>query len=201
MSAAVAVRRPVLADLLPGALVRDVALVLAAVLVVAATAQIRIELPFTPVPLTGQTFGVLLVGAALGPARGAIALLAYLLVSLGLPFYAGGESGVTVWQGATAGYLAGFPLAAAIIGRMARAGHDRSVVGTVGAFVLASLAVLVPGTLWLHLGLGMPAAQAIEVGLVPFLLGDLAKAVLAAGLLPGAWALVGRADRAPSARA
>ncbi len=200
MSAAVTVRRPVLADAIPGALLRDVALVAAAVLVVAATAQIRIELPFTPVPLTGQTFGVLLVGAALGPARGAIALVAYLLVSLGLPFYAGGESGAQVWYGASAGYLAAFPIAAALIGRMARAGHDRSVVGTLAAFLLASLVVLAGGALWLHLGLGMPAVQAVQQGVVPFLVGDLLKALLAAGLLPGAWRLLGRAGDHPPAR-
>lgn len=195
----VAAPRPVLADALPGALARDVAVVVAGALLVAGAAQIVIPLPFTPVPITGQTFGVLLVGAALGPARGLSSLLLYLVLGLGLPFYAEAEAGVSVLVGATGGYLLAFPIAAALVGAIARAGHDRTAVGTIGAFVLADLVILIPGTAWLGVVQGLDLATAMEMGFTPFVVGDLLKALLAALLLPGAWSVLRRVDREPGA--
>jgi biotin transport system substrate-specific component len=183
----------VLAELLPGALARDVALVVGAALLTAACALIVVPLPFSPVPVTGQTFAVLLTAAALGPARGAAGQLLYVALGLvGFPFYADGASGPGVLFGATGGYLVGFVLAGWVVGAAARRGLDRTPRGALPAFLLGSLVIYAVGVPWLAVVAGLGPGEALALGLLPFVPGALAKALLAAGLLPLAWRLVGR---------
>jgi len=169
---------------------RNVILILGGSLLIAALAQISIYLPFSPVPITGQTLGVLLVGMALGARRGAASLAAYLAEgALGLPVFAGGNAGVAYMLGPTAGYLAGFVLAAWLVGALAERGYDRSLPRTLVAFALGSAVIYAFGLLWLARFVPWPGTLA--AGMTPFLIGDAAKAVAAALLLPGAWKLIG----------
>lgn len=185
--------RPVLADLLPRSVARDAALVGGAALLTAASAQVEIPLGFSPVPLSGQTFAVLLTAAALGPLRGVLGQGLYLLLGLvGLPFFSGGASGWEYLVGATGGYLVGFAVAAALVGVCARRGMDRRPLGTALAFVVGSLVIYAVGVPWLMAVAGVGFGEALALGVWPFLVGDALKALLAAGLLPGAWRLVGR---------
>ncbi|HLU53599.1 MAG TPA: biotin transporter BioY [Acidimicrobiia bacterium] len=151
--------------------------------------------PMWPVPVTGQTLVVLLGGAALGWRAGAAAQLLYLLVgALGLPVFSDASGGIERLFGAgatTAGYLLAFPLAAALVGRLAEARHDRRFWTMVGAFLAGSAVIYTGGVLGLRLVLGMDVVEAVRVGVVPFLVGDAIKAALAGVLLPGAWRLVG----------
>ncbi len=169
---------------------RDLSLIIAGSLLVAALAQLTIPLPFTPVPLTGQTFAVLLVGAALGSKRGAASMMLYIIEgTLGLPFFAGGASGWHVLVGATAGYLVGFVGAAYIIGLLAERGLERSVRTSFVPFVIGTLVIYLFGVTWLSIVLGN-FSRAIVAGLLPFLIGDAIKLVAAALVLPAAWKLV-----------
>jgi biotin transport system substrate-specific component len=182
--------RPVLADLLPRAVVRDGLLVIGAALLTAASAQLVVPLPFSPVPLTGQTFAVLLTAAALGPLRGLAGQLLYIALGLlGLPFFLGGESGWTYASGATGGYLVGFLAAALVVGACTRRGLDRTPLGTLAAFALGTLTIYVFGVPWLVAVTDLGLDAAILRGAVVFLPGDALKAALAAALLPAAWRL------------
>ena len=192
MTALAPARPRVLADLLPGALLRDVVLVVAAAVLTGLCAQVAIPLPFTPVPITLQTFAVLLSGAALGPWRGGAAMLLYLVAgSLGVAWFANGESG---FGGPTFGYIVGFVVAASVVGALASRGADRTVSGTVAIMVLGNLIIFAFGVPWLVASTGMPLFVALEAGLWPFVIGDALKIALAAGLLPLTWRLVGRHD-------
>jgi len=158
---------------------------------VALLAQISIPLGFTPVPITGQTLGVLLVGSLLGTRLGTLALLLYVAQgAIGLPFFADGNSGVQVLYGSTAGYIFGFVLAAALTGRLAERGWDRKVSTTVLSMVLGTVLIYVPGVLWLA-GFVGGLGEAVVLGVLPFLLGAVIKIAVAAGVLPGAWKLLG----------
>jgi biotin transport system substrate-specific component len=169
--------------------VRDLLLVTAGALFVAALSQVKIPLPFTPVPLTGQTFAVLLVGAALGAKRGLGSIGLYLLLgACGLPFFAGGASGLSYLSGPTLGYLVGFVAAAALTGFLADRGLDRKVSTALLAFLAGQAVIYLFGLAWLTVLLGFQ--QAVLVGLVPFLLGDALKIGAAALALPAAWKLV-----------
>jgi biotin transport system substrate-specific component len=166
---------------------RDLSLILLGSLFVALFA--RIEIPMLPVPITGQTFAVLLVGALLGSKRGAAAMIAYIVEgAAGLPFFAGGASGVGILTGATAGYLVGFIAAAYIIGLLAERGLERSVRTSILPFLIGTVIIYVFGVTWLSVVLGS-LNQGIEFGLLPFLIGDAIKLIAAALLLPGAWKL------------
>ena len=192
MTALAPARPRVLADLLPGALLRDVLLLVAAAALTGLCAQVAIPLPFTPVPITLQTFAVLLSGAALGPWRGGAAMLLYLVAgSLGVAWFANGESG---FGGPTFGYIVGFVVAASVVGALASRGADRTVSGTVAIMVLGNLIIYAFGVPWLMASAGMPLFVALEAGLWPFVIGDALKIALAAGLLPLTWRLVGRHD-------
>lgn len=186
-----AVARPaVLGDLVPGRLVRDVALVLGAAVFVGIAAQISVPVPGTPVPVSGQTFAVLLSGAALGLNRSAVAMALYTLAGvLGVPWFTEGGSG---WHFASFGYIIGFVLAGAVVGALAARGGDRSPLRTVLTMTLGTVLIYAVGVPWLmamtHAGFG----AALSMGVRPFLLGDALKVLLAAGLLPGAWKLLGR---------
>jgi biotin transport system substrate-specific component len=161
-------------------------------LLTAAAAQVVVPLPFTPVPLTGQTFAVLLTGALLGPRLGALAMLAYLAEgAAGLPFFRGGAGGVTHFAGATAGYLLAFPAAAYVTGHLAERGWDRRFVTAAAAMALGSLVILACGWAWLAL-MFKGGAEAFRLGVAPFLPGDVLKVALAAAALPSGWALLRR---------
>jgi biotin transport system substrate-specific component len=169
--------------------VRDILLVVGGSLFVAGMAQVRIPLPFTPVPITGQTFAVLLVGAVLGARRGAASLVLYLIQGLiGLPFFAGGASGLAYLLGPTGGYLVGFLVAAWMVGLMAARGMDRRIPSALLAFLTGEIIIYLFGVAWLSIYLGIP--HAIAAGLVPFLIGDAIKLAGAGLVLPAAWALV-----------
>lgn len=189
----------VLADAIPGSLARDVLLVLGGAGLVGLAAQVSIPLPFTPVPVTGQTFAVLLVGASLGSIRGLLSMLLYLLAGLvGVPWFAGGSSGIA--EGVLVpsfGYIVGFVLAGAVVGRLAERGWTRTVWGTAGAMLIGSLIIYGVGVPWLKVSLDATWADAFAWGLTPFLAGDALKVALAAGLFPAAWALLRKAALAP----
>ncbi len=175
------------------ALSRDALLVLAFSLVTALSAQIVIPLPFSPVPLTGQTFGVLLSGALLGPRLGAIAMLLYLAEGVcGLPFFAGGTAGPARLLGPTGGYLLAYPLAAWITGALVVRGWDRRPLLMLAAMLLGSLVIFALGAVQLSHFVG--ARNAVPMGVLPFLPGDVLKALLAAGLVPLSWRWIGRKD-------
>ncbi|MGB8980871.1 MAG: biotin transporter BioY [Anaerolineales bacterium] len=168
----------------------DITLIVLGALFVAALAQVEIPLPFTPVPITGQTFGVLLVGAALGSKRGAASLASYLAMGMvGLPFFAGGAHGFDIVLGATGGYLIGFILAAYAIGLLAERGLERSVRTSLVPFLVGTVIIYVCGVAWLTVILGS-FGKALAAGLVPFLIGDVLKLLAAAITLPAAWKLV-----------
>lgn len=186
-----AVARPrVLADLVPGGALRDVALVAGAATFTGLAAQAAVPLPFTPVPLSLQTFAVLLSAAALGPYRAGAAMLLYLAAGMGgLPWFAEQRSGIGF---PSFGYIVGFALAAVLVGALARRGADRSILGTAGTMVLGNLAIYAIGVPYLALSIGVDLWTAIALGATPFLLGDGLKILLAMGLLPAAWRLAGR---------
>lgn len=174
-----------------GSRARHIALITAGALFVALWAQVYI--PTQPVPFTGQTFGVLLVGGALGFRRGALALLLYLAIgAVGLPVFAQGKHGIEIVQGATGGYLVGFVIAAAVVGRLAELGWDRHIGGAIGAMLIGSVIIYVLGVPWLKLSTGMSWADAVAGGLTPFIFWDTAKLVVAGALFPTGWWLVGR---------
>lgn len=172
----------------------DSALVIAGAALVAALAQVRIPLPFTPVPITGQTFGVLLIGAALGSRRGAASLALYLAIgALGLPVFAGGSGGLTHFLGPTAGYLAGFLIAGWVVGWLAERGWGKGLRSSLPLFLLGQAIIYLFGVAWLAMSIG-PSAAVVQ-GLLPFLPLDALKVGLAAAALPSAWRLVGDLER------
>ena len=182
-------RRLVLADLVAGGLVRDVVLVVATAALTGAAAQVAIPLPFTPVPLSLQTFTVLLSAAALGPMRAASAMLIYLLAGMaGVPWFSGQTSG---WGFPSFGYVIGFVVAATLVGLLARRGSDRSAPGVIGTMVAGNLVIYAIGVPYLAVAIGVGLPEAIALGVLPFLIGDALKILLAAGLLPAAWRLTG----------
>ena len=193
MSDAAALRRRpplVLADLLPGALARDAFLVAGAAGFIGLLAQVSIHLSFTPVPITGQTLGVLLAGTALGWRRAGAALLLYAVAGVaGVPWFADHTSG---YASASFGYIIGFLAAAVLCGYLAERGADRSVLRSVPAMLAAEVVIYAFGLTWLAIDLHLSAPATIADGLTPFLAGDAIKAALAAGLLPAAWWLAGR---------
>jgi biotin transport system substrate-specific component len=170
-------------------LARDLMLIAAGSLFVALLAQVKVALPFTPVPLTGQTLGVLLIGALLGAKRGAAALALYVAEgALGLPFFAGGGAGPAHLLGATGGYLLGFIAAAYVVGLLCERGLERSWRTALVPFIAGSLVIYACGAAWLAAFVG--AQKALALGVMPFIVGDMLKAGIAAFLLPGAWKLV-----------
>ncbi len=183
------------ASAIPRRTANTIALMVVFALVTAIAAQIRIYIPGTPIAITGQTFGVLLAGTALGSRLGAGSMLVYVaLGAVGLPVFAGGGSGLGYATGASFGYLAGFVVAAWLIGRFAEQGRDRTVRTAIPAFVVGSAAVYTLGVTWLWATVeSIPTlGSALRAGLYPFIAGDVVKAVLAGLLLPAAWYVVDR---------
>ncbi|GAA2693963.1 biotin transporter BioY [Actinoplanes palleronii] len=180
----------VLADVWGRSAVRDVILTVGAAGGVGLAAQIAIPVPGSPVPITGQTFAVLLAGAVLGPGRGAAGMFLYAVAGiLGVPWFAGGSAG---WPAATGGYLVGFVIAAALVGQLAALGADRRPGYTIGLMVIGNLLIYLVGVPWLALATTMDLPTAFLKGLVPYLMGDILKIGLAGALLPGAWMLLNR---------
>ncbi len=187
--------------------VRHAILVVVGVIVVVATANVAVPVPGTPVPVTAQTFGVLVVGGALGFRRGIMAAALYLLIgAVGLPVYAQHAAGVDTFASIgtggivlapTGGYLLGFVLAAGLVGRLAELGWDRTIAGSLAAFSLGTLVIYLVGLPWLAISLGVSAREAVDLGLAPFLVGDAVKLLVVAGIFPTAWWVIGKrsADR------
>lgn len=208
MSTALPLVPRTIADVLPSPstraerLARDGALVLGFAVFTALLAQVRITLGFTPVPITGQTLGVLLGGAVLGCRRGALSMLAYWALGIVMPvaWYADDATGASVregWNaatGTTAGYLFGFVAAAAVVGLLAERRQDRELATSLPAMLAGTAVIYVCGVVWLAHDLAIPVAagetNAIELGLTPFVVGDLIKVLIAGALTPAAWAFV-----------
>ena len=188
-------------DTRTAALTMDALLVLTGSLFVAGMAQVYLRLPFTPVPITGQTLAVLLVGGALGARRAGASLALYLgWIAIGLPFAAEGKSGAEMLAVTTAsgGYLWGFVIAAVLVGWLAERGWDRDVGRAWAAMLLGSIVIYLFGVPWLAAALDIPIAaegdafnDALEFGMYPFVIGDILKLLIAGIALPAAWKLVG----------
>lgn len=188
MSSITSVGPRTLADVLPGGLVRNIALVVGGAGFVGVTAQVAIPLPFTPVPLTLQTFSVLLTIAVLGSTRGLASMGLYIAAGMvGVPWFSDGQSGFAF---ASFGYVVGFLLAAILVGKLAERGADRSPLRTIAMMVLGNLAIYAVGVPWLMFQAGLSLPSALALGVVPFLIGDLLKIAVAAGVLPATWKLL-----------
>jgi biotin transport system substrate-specific component len=176
-------------------LLADAVLIVAGAGLMAASAQFAFKLPFTPVPITGQTFSVLLVGAALGTVRGGASAVLYVLAGLVLPVYASGGEGWDVITSASGGYLVSYPFVSALTGRLAEQHWDRRFSSAVGAMLTGNVVIYLFGLPWLAVVLNTNLEKTLELGLYPFVPGDTFKLYLAALALPGAWKLVGAAKR------
>ena len=191
-----ALHMPTLADAMLDSLMKSsaekgaltkVALVVFGTLLLAISAQFKI--PLYPVPITGQTLVVLLIGMTFGARLGGITMAAYLFEgALGLPVFAGGASGIATLMGPTGGYLFGFLLASVAMGYLAERGMGRTAVSTVAAMIIGNCVIYVCGALWLANFIGF--GQAIAAGVLPFLYGDTLKLIIAAVLMPLAWRAV-----------
>ena len=186
-------------QVLPGkGLLRGAGLCLGFSLFTALLAQVSLPLPWTPVPITGQTLAVLLTGAVLGPRLGFAAMLLYLAEgAAGLPVYAGGAGGIAALVGPTGGYLISFPLAAALVGALARMGWDRNPLSVALAMVAGNGLIYALGMAWLGVWLAVAGKfgglfALLNMGMLPFLPGDAVKIALAMLLLPVSWRLVGK---------
>jgi biotin transport system substrate-specific component len=176
----------------------DAIVVILGSLFVALLAQLSIKLPYTPVPVTGQTLGVLVVGGALGSVRGAASMAFYLVwILIGLPFGAGGEGGADLLSLAsvTGGYLWGFVIAGYVVGKLAEKGWDRGLGSAIGAFVIGEIIIFGLGVPWLAQALDLTGRAALDAGFYPFVLGDILKVLLAAAALPAAWRFLNRGER------
>jgi biotin transport system substrate-specific component len=182
--------RIVLADLVPGALVRDAVLIGAGAGLTGLAAQVSVHTWLSPVPFTLQTLAVLVTGAALGSVRGVLSMALYMVAGgAGLPWFASHAHG---WGGPTFGYIVGFVVAAGVVGELARRGNDRHVLSSLGLLAVGSAIVYVIGATWLAHDLHYSAQTAVSKGVTPFLLTDALKLAVAALVLPGAWTLVRR---------
>ena len=169
----------------------DLALTLVGSALIALSARVAIPLPFSPVPVTGQTFAVLLVGAALGRWRGAAAVIAYLAEgAAGLPVFAGASGGPAALIGPTGGYLFGFVPGAWLCGLLAERGWDRRVWSTIASMLLGNVAIFAVALPWLARYVG--GSNVWSLGFWPFVPGDVVKIGLAAAALPLAWKWLGR---------
>ena len=166
-------------------LTRDLLYIVGVSLLTGLMAQIRITLPFTPIPLTGQTFAVLLSGAVLGSRRGFLSQALYLaLGAAGLPVFAGGAGSALHLLGPTGGYLWSFPVAAGLLGWLVERGASRSSPKLAGALIVSDLLILASGAAWLHILFRVPNSQSWVLGFYPFLGADILKIVLVGLSLP-----------------
>ncbi len=188
--AAVSPRRTVLADLVPGSIARDAALVLGGAALTGLAAQVSVHTSLTPVPFTLQTLAVLVVGASLGSVRGVLSMLVYLIAgTAGVPWFASQTHG---WGGPSFGYILGFVLVAAVVGELASRGNDRTVTSTLGTMLIGTAIIYAVGATWLAHDLHLSAGKAIALGVTPFLIGDALKLAVAAVVFPAVWKLARR---------
>jgi len=164
----------------------DITLVVAFVVITAGFARVSIPLPFTPVPITGQTFSVLLTGAVLGSRRGSISMILYVVAGAWLPVYSGGTSGV-FWSLASGGYLLGFIPAAFIVGYLSEQGWDRGFK-IIFAMIIGNAFIYIPGLM--QLSLFVPDGKTLSMGLYPFITGDIIKLLLVSLILPSSWGIL-----------
>jgi len=177
----------------PASRLADAAILLAFNALLVLTSYIAINVPFSPVPITGQTFGVLLVAMALGRVRGTAVVLAYLAEgAMGLPVFAGGTAGFIKFMGPTGGYLIGFAVTAYVVGYLADCGWDRRYVTSLAAMLVGTILIFVCGLIWL--ATLVPTDMILTMGLYPFIPGALIKLALASVILPSVWKLT-RRDR------
>lgn len=175
-------------------LARNAVLVTAGVLAIAAAAQVRIPIPFSLVPITGQTFAVMLIAALYGSTRGTATIVTYIVAGAsGLPFFAGGAAGMAYLAGPTTGYLAGWIGAAWLIGTLSERGWARGPWTTALSMWFGSLVIFACGVLWLSRFVGL--REAIATGFFPFIPGDLVKIGLAMAILQAGWRLNARHQR------
>ena len=195
MTLTLAVGRPTLADrIFTRKLVTDVVLVASGAALVSILAQLTI--PMYPVPMTGQTLAVLLVGSTLGAVRGIISLSLYAVLGIvGLPVFSDASSGLGVVAGPTGGYIIGFIVSAGLVGWLAQRQWDHRILGALAAFLAGTVATFAVGMPWLAVVLNLSLAQTLEFGLYPFIVGGLVKAALGAGIVRVAWLAVGEADK------
>ena len=171
--------------------VRDSILIATGALFIYLTSLIVV--PHDPIPWTGQTFGVLMVGGALGLRRGLLAVALYVLLGyVGLPFFAEGKSGASVILGPSGGYLIGFIVAGGVVGRLAELGWDRRFGGAIAMMLIGSAIIYAIGLPWLAAARNLTPSQTIDAGLTPFILWDAVKLTVAAGIFPATWWLIGR---------
>ena len=158
-----------------GSLTRNLFLSLGFAIITALSAQIRVVIPISPVPITGQTFVVLLAGLVLGSTFGAVSMLMYLFIGMsGLPFFSAGVAGLAILKSPTIGYIIGFFLAANVIGRFA----NKPILG----IALGSVLIYICGVIGLILILNVSVSNAITIGVVPFIIGDVIKSIMAIGV-------------------
>ena len=174
-------------------ILREAALVLGGSILIGVAAQLQILLPFSPVPITAQTFAVLLIAALFGSKRGLATVVIYLLYgAIGLPVFAGGAFGIMRLVGPTAGYLAGFLAAAYVVGSLSEKGWDRKPWAAAASMIIGNVIIYAIGIIWLSRFVGWEAV--LRAGVLPFLPGDALKIVLATTLLPTGWALLGQSS-------
>ena len=190
----VGTRRTVMIDAVwpKAGVVREFALILGGSLLIALAARLQIVLPFSPVPVTGQTFAVLLIGALYGSTRAPATVVTYIILGvLGLPVFAGGAAGIARLAGPTAGYLVGFVAAAFVVGLLGERGWHRRPSTTAVSMIIGNAIIYIFGAGWLSRFVGWDAV--LSAGVVPFLAGDVLKIALATVLLPTGWRFIGRA--------
>jgi len=170
---------------------RESALIIAGCLLIALAAHLQVLLPFSPVPVTGQTFAVLFLGALYGSRRGPATVVTYLMLgAMGLPVFAGGMAGLARFVGPTAGYLLGFVVAAFVVGSLSERGWDRKPWTSAASMIIGNGIIYALGVAWLWRFVGWEAV--LNAGVVPFLPGDALKIALATILLPSGWRIIGR---------
>lgn len=188
--------RPLADALLPRTVAVSTALVVAGALLTAGAAQLSV--PLWPVPITGQTLAVLLVGSALGARRGALSMALYVLLGVvGLPVFADGTAGPGVLVGPSGGYVAGFVAAAAVVGWVAERFGDRRFTAALLSFVLGTVVTFAVGMVWLAASLGLDLQHTLEYGLYPFVVGGVAKALIGAGITSFGWTAALRRRNTP----
>ena len=187
-----AIGRPTLADkVFARGLLMDIVLVVAGAALTAVAAQIAV--PLWPVPITGQTLAVLLVGSTLGALRGSASMVLYAVLGIvGLPVFSDASSGFGIIAGPTGGYIIGFIFAAAFTGWIAQRAWDRKILRAIAAFLGGTVVTFAFGLPWLAMALGLNLEQTLAAGLYPFIVGGIVKAVLAAGLITLAWKQISR---------
>lgn len=174
-------------------LARNCLFVIGTSLLIALSAQIALPLPFSPVPITFQTFVVLLAGAVLGSRLGTLSMLVYLTEgAIGLPFFAKGGSGLAYLRGVTAGYLVGFVVAAFVVGWLVERGFGHKFSTAVLAMFIGNVVIYCFGLPWLKTVLNTTLNRALALGVYPFILGDLYKIGIASVFLPLLWSFFGK---------